>query len=125
MSAHTPRHTSYQREYRRYVLGLIVALAIVYVAYFSVVNHWFSATALAAWLLALAAGQFLIQLLVFLHVGEEAKPRWTLWSILYTMFMMLIVVVASLWIMANMNYNMGMSPEKMQEYMLEQNQKGF
>ena len=39
--------------------------------------------------------------------------------------MLLIIVVGSLWIMANMNYNMHMSPEQIKDYMIEQNKKGF
>lgn len=117
--------TTYRAHIRRYVYGLIAAVSLVYLAYFAVVGEWFVGASLAAWLLILAGVQFVVQLVVFLHVGQESKPRWTMWSIIYTMLMLLIIVVASLWIMANMNYNMHMSPEQMQEFMLEQNKKGF
>lgn len=115
----------YRRGVQRYVLGFGAALVVIYGAYFAVTQQWFNGYALAAWLLALAALQFVIQLVVFLHIGREQKPRWTLWSVSYTLLMMLIIVVASLWIMANMNYNMMMSPEQMEEFMIEQNSKGF
>lgn len=116
---------AYQAHIRRYIVGLIAAFTLVYFAYFAVTEAWFAGRALAAWLLAIAAVQFVLQLVVFLHVGQESKPRWTMWSIIYTFLMLLIIVVASLWIMANMNYNMHMSPEQMQDFMLEQNKKGF
>lgn len=125
MSAQRQTDATFDSEYKRYVYGLIAALLLTYAAYFAVTNEWLSGYALAGWLLGLAAVQFILQLVVFLHVGQESKPRWTMWSIIYTMMMMLIIVVASLWIMANMNYNMMMSPDQMQEFMLEQNKKGF
>lgn len=116
---------NYRRAYNKYAYGFGGALTLTVLAYNAVVLDWFSGTSLAAYLLALAAIQLVLQMVVFLHVGQERKPRWTLWSIVYTVIMLLIVVVASLWIMANMNYNMHYSPEQMQEFMLEQNKKGF
>ena len=116
---------SYKNQYHCYVIGLGLALSLTYLAYFAVTNQWLNGYGLAALLLGLAAAQFVVQLVVFLHVGKEQKPRWTMWSIIYTMLMMVIIVAASLWIMANMNYNMMMSPEQMQQYMIEQNKKGF
>ncbi|MGE5298418.1 MAG: hypothetical protein ACM3KF_00060, partial [Acidobacteriota bacterium] len=56
---------------------------------------------------------------------DKEKPKWRLASYLFTWFTLLIIVVGSLWIMNNMNYNMMMSPEQMTDYMLKQNAKGF
>lgn len=123
------QETKLEKRYRlglyKYAIGFGVALLIVYVMYFAVMGQWLESTALAVLLLSLAAVQFGLQMIVFLHALEESRPRWTLWSIIYSFAMMLIIVVASLWIMHNMNYNMHMSPEQMREFMLEQNKKGF
>lgn len=54
----------------------------------------------------LAILQAIIQLIFFLHVGEETKPRWkavTLWVMLV---IVLIVVLGSLWVMSNLNRHM-------------------
>lgn len=115
----------YRRQFYRYCGGFIAALILVYIAYFSTVQQWLSGTWLAALLLLVASIQLCLQMVIFLHVYDESKPRWTLWSIIYTAAMLLIVVVASLWIMANMNYNMHMTPEQMTDFMQEQNSKGF
>lgn len=115
----------YKRAFYRYCYGLIIGLVLVYIAYFTATNGWLDGGALAGLLLGVALPQFLVQMIVFLHVGDEKQPRWTLWSILYVFAMLAIIVGASLWIMANMNYNMHMTPEQMEEYMLEQNKKGF
>lgn len=115
----------YRKQFYRYTVGFGAALLIVYAMYFAVVENWFEGTSLAVYLLVLASIQFGLQMIVFLHATEEKRPRWTLWSIVYIFMMMLIIVVASLWIMHNMNYNMHMTPEQMREFMLEQNKKGF
>ncbi len=117
--------SAYKKALYRYCGGFIAALVLVYAMYFTTVNGWLSGAPLAALLLGLALVQFGVQMVVFLHVFDEAKPRWTLWSIIYSFVMLLIIVLASLWIMANLNYNMHMTPEQMEQYMLEQNKKGF
>lgn len=69
----------------------------------------------------LAFGQFVVQLVYFLHLGTEQKPRWKLLVFWFMIVVVLIVVVGSLWIMYNLNYNMIMPPENMNI----QTQKGF
>ncbi len=119
------QESNYRRDYYRYGWGFIAALIITYAAYFSVTMGDFGRTTLAALLLGLAVVQLVVQMTVFLHVGVDKKKRWTLGSIIYMFAMVLIVVIGSLWIMHNMNYNMHMSPEQMTEFMIEQNKKGF
>lgn len=104
-------------------VGSVISTLIVYVA---VTNRMIDdATTLSAFVLLLAAVQALVQIKYFLHFDEERKPRWQLHSFWFTALMVLIVVVGSLWVMMNLNYNMGMSPEQMDQYMLKQGKKGF
>ena len=121
-----PEHPEqdYKQAMYRYACGFIAALALTYLIYFAATEQWFGRAGLAALILGLAAVQLVIQLVVFLHLGEK-NMRLTRLTVIYGFIMMLIIVVASLWIMANMNYNMHMSPEQMNEFMLEQNKKGF
>lgn len=121
----TKSDQAYQKEYRRYAFGLLGALVLTYSIYLLATMRALEGMLLAGIMLVIAVGQLLMQLVVFLHVRDEMKPRWTLWSIIYSVAMMLIVVIGSLWVMFNLNYNMHVSPEQMDEFMLEQNKKGF
>lgn len=116
---------AYNREYQRYIVGLVGALGLTYSIYLLATSHALAGMWLAAVLLLIAATQLVVQLLVFLHLRNESKPRWTLWSIVYSVIMMLIVVIGSLWVMYNLNYNMHISSEQLDKHMLEQNKKGF
>lgn len=108
-----------------YVVGFVGAAILTLLAYFSVTGGWFNASQTAVFVLLLAILQFFVQSYYFLHLKDEPKPRWKSWSYLYTIVMMMIIVVGSLWVMYNLNYRMGMSGEQMEQYMLEQNKKGF
>lgn len=118
------QETMYKQELYQYSAGFLGALVLVYLVYFATIGGWFGREGLAVFIIVLALMQLVLQLFVFLHIGRKSE-RMTLWSVAYGFVMLLIVVGGSIWIMANMNYNMHMTPEQMHEFMLEQNKKGF
>ena|SRR5260221_2509642 len=91
---------------RSYITGFALSIAFTLLAYFAVVNHVVSGGLLIAVIIGLAIVQLVVQLLFFLHIGQESKPRWNLAFFLSTASIVLLIVVASLWIMNHLNYNM-------------------
>lgn len=115
-----------QKELGRYITGFITALVLSILAYQLTISGWIAnGVWLAGILLALAAAQMLVQVAFFLHLRSEQKPRWQTYSYIFTWAMLLIIVVGSIWIMRNLDYNMHISPDRVNDYMLEQAQKGF
>ena len=53
-----------------------------------------------------AVMQLLIQLIFFLHLNSESKPRWNLTVFLFIILIVGILVIGTLWIMYNLDYNM-------------------
>ena len=74
-------------------------------------------------ILVLAIAQMLVQLIFFMHLGDESGPRWKLGVFISTVGIILIIVVGSIWIMNHLNYNMMASPTDMSTYI--QSQDGF
>ncbi len=70
------------------------------------INHLFNKNVLVAIILIFALMQLLVQLIFFLHLGREAKPRWNLIMLISTFGIVLLIVVGSIWIMDHLNYNM-------------------
>lgn len=113
-------------EVSRYVLGFILSLALSISAYELAVSGGISVfSTLTIVLLLLATIQMVAQVLLFLHVSSEQKPRWQTYSYIFTWIMLLIIVIGSIWIMRNLDYNMHISPDHVEEYMFEQAKKGF
>lgn len=50
--------------------------------------------------------QILVHLVCFLHMNTFSDDRWNLVAFLFTMLIIGIVVIGSLWIMYNLNINM-------------------
>ncbi len=54
-------------------------------------------------IVGLALVQAIFQLLFFLHLGQEAKPRWEMLVFYFMLLVLFIVVIGSLWIMNDLN----------------------
>jgi cytochrome o ubiquinol oxidase operon protein cyoD len=52
---------------------------------------------------ALAFIQAIVQLLLLLHVGQEAHPRWETMVFYFMVVVLLIVALGTLWIMYDLN----------------------
>ena len=74
--------------------------------YMLVVNNAVSGNALLLLLAVFAVSQVFVQLLFFLHLGQEKRPRLHSLAFGFMTMVVVIVVFGSLWIMNNLNYNM-------------------
>jgi cytochrome o ubiquinol oxidase operon protein cyoD len=93
-----------------YITGYVLSLELTLAAYFFVKHHISLTTAyshdkLIAVIIVLAISQLFVQLLFFLHLSKESRPRWNLIVLLFAAMVLLIVVLGSLWIMNNLNYH--------------------
>lgn len=99
---------------KSYITGFILSIVLTLGAYFPVAmlvgsKATRSSIEFVIWLILIFAFiQLGIQLLFFLHLGQESKPRWKLAMFISFYSIVLIVVIASLWIMQHLNYNMSL-----------------
>jgi cytochrome o ubiquinol oxidase subunit IV len=114
MRKNLPRHGSLES----YVTGFILSLVLTLAAYFAVVNDILSGKAVIAALVVLAVAQLLVQLIFFLHIDREAKPRHMLTIFLFMTVVLGIVVAGSLWIMHSLDYHK--MPADVDTYLLEE-----
>jgi cytochrome o ubiquinol oxidase subunit IV len=54
--------------------------------------------------IVLAVGQLMVQVLYFLHLSEESRPRWRLLSLLGALLTVSIIVGGTWWIMDNLSH---------------------
>jgi len=97
---------------RAYVIGFVASIVLTLSAYGLVVAHvnshhwWPSDQVVIPTIIGLALVQFVVQLIFFLHLGTESKPRWKLLVFGFMVLVVSILVFGSLWIMNNLNYHM-------------------
>lgn len=92
--------------YKSYLLGFILSILLTFTAYFIVAYQLLVGGLLVLTIVGLAIIQLLVQLILFLHLGQEAGPRWKLAAWISTVAVILIIVTGSLWIMDNLSYHM-------------------
>ena len=86
-----------------YLVGFILCLILTVASFLIVYFKLLTGHALIYTLIALGITQAIIQMLFFLHVGQEAKPRWETISFCFMIMCVLILVIGSLWIMNDLD----------------------
>lgn len=100
--------------WKTYIIGFVSSLLLTTASFFLVITKVLTGKNLIYAVVGLALAQAVFQLIYFLHLGEEAKPRWQLGIFFFMLLILLIVVGGSLWIMNDLNdrvmsnMNMGM-----------------
>lgn len=104
--------------YRSYVLGFILSVVTTLIAYLLVVNNSLPTQALIYTVLGIAVVQLVVQVVFFLHVGRGKD--WKLITFLFTILVVAIVVIGTVWVMDHLNHSMmEMTPQEQRQYMSE------
>jgi cytochrome o ubiquinol oxidase operon protein cyoD len=107
-----------------YVVGYLLSLELTMASYLLVTRHvnshhvLFTHRFLVGAIATLAIMQLLVQLICFLHLNRESKPRWNLTVLAFAAIVVVILVFGSLWIMDNLNYHQ--SQEQINKYIQSQ-----
>ena len=94
-----------------YILGFVLSLELTLAAYLLTVSGSLTSRLLIASIIGLGVVQLLVQLVFFLQLGKESKPRWNLVVFLFMLIVLLILVLGSLWIMYSLNYHVASPAE--------------
>ena len=93
----------YHGSLKSYLIGLIASLILTLTSFYLVWTAGLSRHALICTVLGLAVVQAAFQLLFFMHLGKEDKPRWESISFFFMLTCLAIIVLGSLWIMYDLN----------------------
>ena len=91
-----------------YLVGFCLSLVFTLNAYIAVTQNESKQMTggLFALLIGFAVSQLIVQVFFFLHLGKESKPRWNGLAFITMIMVVLFIVLGSIWIMNNLNYNM-------------------
>ncbi|CAK9884108.1 MAG: Cytochrome bo(3) ubiquinol oxidase subunit 4 [Candidatus Erwinia impunctatus] len=103
-SAHP--HGSSHGSVKSYMIGFILSIILTAIPFWMVMTGSAAKETLIGVVIVCAVVQVLVHLTYFLHLNTSPEERWNLVAIVFAALIVLIVVVGSLWIMWNLNYNM-------------------
>ena len=107
-------HHGWNASIKPVIIGFILSLLLTFAAYRIVLYAHLPADTIAVAVFILAIVQGLLQLVFFLHLGLESKPRWNLITFLFLVVVMVILVLGSSWIMKHLKYNESLNLKKEQ-----------
>lgn len=90
-------------SYKAYAIGFIASLVLTSIAFVLVINETISGMTLVHTLVALALVQALFQLVFFLHVGQEPKPKWETLTFCFMFLILVIIAAGTIWIMDDLS----------------------
>jgi cytochrome o ubiquinol oxidase operon protein cyoD len=91
------------------MIGFILSIILTAIPFWMVMDGGASHGTILSVVLVCAVVQVLVHLVFFLHLDTKSEGGWNFVAIVFSAIIILIVVVGSLWIMWNLNYNMMMS----------------
>jgi cytochrome o ubiquinol oxidase operon protein cyoD len=89
---------------KNYVIGFILSIVFTIIPFWTVAQSNFSTSIIVIIVAISALIQLLVQLIFFMHLGAESKPRLNLASFIFSFLMILIIVIGSFWIMYSLDH---------------------
>ncbi len=106
MSHTTDSSGAHNGSVKTYLTGFILSIILTVIPFWMVMNGSASKAAILGVVLVMAVVQILVHLVCFLHMNTSSEERWNLVAFVFTVLIIAILVVGSIWIMWNLNQNM-------------------
>jgi cytochrome o ubiquinol oxidase operon protein cyoD len=104
----TPHTGASHGSVKSYIVGFIFSVLLTVVPFWMVMNPGESSyTTILYVVIGMAMLQILVQLVYFLHMNGSSESSWNTLAFVFTVLIIAILVVGSLWIMFHLNTNMG------------------
>ena len=106
-------HNNILSESLLYIVGLALALILTGVSFWVASTGVLWGPGVATGLVVLAIAQIGIHLVFFLHITSGPDNTNNVLALAFGALIVFLVMIGTIWIMAHMNANVGMSPEMM------------
>lgn len=92
---------------RDYVTGFVLSVILTAIPFFLVMSGLVGSGRLTAFLvLACAVSQIIVHMIYFLHMNLRSEAGWTMISLVFTIVVLVIAVIGTIWVMYHMDANM-------------------
>jgi cytochrome o ubiquinol oxidase operon protein cyoD len=121
MSAHQHDHHEHHDDgdevhvsMRDYAVGFVLSVILTAIPFALVMGNVFNNSVTTALvILAFGAVQIVVHMVYFLHMNSKSEGGWTMLALMFTLILVVITLVGSIWVMFHLNSNMmpGMNHE--------------
>ena len=104
--SHSNDHGASHGSVKTYMTGFILSIILTGIPFWMVMSGSASKPVILGAILVTAVIQILVHLVCFLHMNTKSDEGWNMTAFIFTVIIIAILVVGSIWIMWNLNYNM-------------------
>ena len=97
-------------DLKSYLIGFFLSVVLTALPFGLVMTGSLEHDMIAPVCFAFAAVQIVVHLVYFLHMNSKSSRSWNGAAFLFTLVILLILLVGTLWVMYNMNLNMMVMP---------------
>jgi cytochrome o ubiquinol oxidase operon protein cyoD len=100
--------------FRSYMTGFVLSVILTAIPFWLVMGGVLNDTLKTSIvIMAMAAVQIVVHMIYFLHMNTKSEGGWTFMSLTFTLILVVITLVGSIWVMYHMDQNMmPMSPHE-------------
>ncbi|MEZ0231669.1 MAG: cytochrome o ubiquinol oxidase subunit IV [Methylophilaceae bacterium] len=103
---HTDNAGASHGSLKSYIIGFVLSIILTVIPFALVMHPSFTPQATLIAVVLFAVVQILVHLVYFLHMNNSSEQRWNVLAFVFTILIIAIVVIGSLWIMFHLNHNM-------------------
>ncbi|MBB6056012.1 cytochrome o ubiquinol oxidase subunit IV [Tolumonas osonensis] len=106
MSHNTSHGGASHGSVKSYTTGFILSVILTVIPFWIVMEGALPQSTIILVIAVFAVAQILVQLGYFLHMNTKSDGGWNMIAFVFTVLIIAIIVVGSLWIMFHLNHNM-------------------
>jgi cytochrome o ubiquinol oxidase subunit IV len=100
-------HDGAHGTFKSYVTGFVLSVILTAIPFWLVMGGVLNDTVITSIvIMALAAMQIVVHMIYFLHMNTKSEGGWTFLALLFTLTLVVITLVGSIWVMYHMDRNM-------------------
>lgn len=94
-------------SFKTYMIGFILSVLLTAVPFWLVMGDVLdNKTFTVLLIMGLGVVQIFVHMIYFLHMNTKSEGGWTFMALIFTVVVVMITLIGSLWVMYNMNKNM-------------------
>lgn len=94
-------------SFKSYVTGFVLSVILTAIPFWLVMGDVLGdATKTTIIILALGVVQIFVHMVYFLHLNTKSEGGWTVLALIFTLTLVVIMLVGSIWVMHHLNTNM-------------------
>ena len=102
-------------SFKSYMIGFVLSVILTAIPFALVMTGVLPTQTTALIVMAFAVVQIVVHMIYFLHMNSKSEGGWVMLAVIFTLIIVVISLVGTLWVMYHLDTNMMPGPHDMEE----------